>query len=131
MDNNFLKIILIGTGGFTGAILRYLLSGWVQYRSGSITFPFGTMAVNLIGCAFIGLLTFLVDHRSALSVEMRAFLLVGFLGSFTTFSTFGNETMNLLRDGRMDLAVFNVGGQVLAGIILVWVGRAIASFIWR
>lgn len=126
-----IRLCSIGLGGFIGAILRYLVSGWVQDRSGSIIFPFGTATVNLIGCFIIGLLTFLVETRSYFSVETRAFLLIGLLGSFTTFSTFGSETLVLIRSGRMDMAALYAGGQVVVGVIMVWVGRLVAAGIWR
>ena len=125
-----LKLIIIGCGGFTGAVLRYLVSGWAQDASGSIVFPFGTMAVNMIGCALIGLLTYLADLHSFFTLETRYFILVGLLGAFTTFSTFGNETFNLLHDGHFGLAGINAGGQVFVGLIMVWAGRAIAAGIW-
>jgi CrcB protein len=89
------------------------------------------MAVNMIGCLLIGLLTYLVESRSMLSPELRYFLLIGLLGSFTTFSTFGNETLNLIRDGRIDLAMLNAGGQVFIGLLMVWFGRIGAAYIWR
>jgi CrcB protein len=126
-----IRICSVGTGGFLGAVLRYVLSGWVQNRSGSIVFPYGTAAVNLTGCFCIGLLTYLVEARSFLSVETRSFLLIGLLGSFTTFSTFGSETFSLLRSGRIDLAALYAGGQVAAGLLLVWLGRLCAYGIWR
>ena len=125
------RLFIIGAGGFLGAILRYLLSGWIQDRSGFFLFPLGTMGVNLIGCFLIGLLTVLVETRYLLSTEMRSFLLIGLLGSFTTFSTFGNETFVLLREGRMELALFNSLFHVVAGLFMVWLGRIIAALIWR
>ncbi len=125
------KLFIIGAGGFIGAILRYLISGWVQYRSGSIIFPFGTMAVNLLGCLLIGILTLLVESRSSFSMETRTFLLIGLLGAFTTFSTFGNETLSLIRDERIDLAALNAAVQVFAGVLMVWLGRIIAATLWR
>ncbi len=125
------RLAIIGCGGFTGAILRYLISGLVQQRSGSISFPFGTLAVNLSGCFFIGALTLLVENRSFFSMETRGFLLIGLLGAFTTFSTFGNETLNLVREGRFDLAALNAAIQVFVGLFMVWLGRIIASLIWR
>ena len=126
-----IRLCSIGLGGFLGAVLRYAFSGWVQGRSGSIIFPFGTAAVNLLGCFVIGVLTFLVETRSYLSVEARAFLLIGLLGSFTTFSTFGSETLLLIRNGRMDMAALYAGGQVMIGVVMVWLGRLLASGIWR
>lgn len=126
-----LRLCIIGAGGFVGAILRYLVSGWVQNRSDLMLFPIGTMAVNLIGCFLIGLLTMLVEVRAALSVELRSFLLIGLLGAFTTFSTFGNETLNLIREGRFDLAALNSVVQVVVGLAMVWLGRITAAGLWR
>ncbi len=126
-----IRLCCIGVGGFAGAVLRYLVSGWVQNRSGSIIFPFGTATVNLLGCFIIGLLTFLVESRSYFSVETRAFMLVGLLGSFTTFSTFGSETLGLIRTGRMDMAALYAAGQVVVGVFMVWGGRLVAAGIWR
>ena len=126
-----IRLCAIGLGGFVGAVLRYLVSGWVQDRTGSITFPFGTAAVNLAGCFVIGLLTYLVENRSFFSVETRAFLLIGLLGSFTTFSTFGSETLTLLRSGRLEMAAVYAGGHVVVGVCMVWLGRLFAYGIWR
>jgi len=124
-------LFLIGTGGFIGSILRYLLSGYVQQLSNSIQFPFGTLAVNIVGCAMIGFLAELADHRGVISGEARAFLMVGLLGGFTTFSAFGNETMNLLRDGELWLAGGNVIGHAVLGLIAVWAGYSTAYLLWR
>ncbi|MDW7773225.1 MAG: fluoride efflux transporter CrcB [Desulfobulbaceae bacterium] len=126
-----IRLCSIGLGGFIGAILRYLISGWVQDRSGSVAFPYGTLSVNLIGCFIIGLLTLLVETRSFFSVETRSFILIGLLGSFTTFSTFGIETLTLIRSGRLDMAAFYAGLHLVAGVAMVWVGRLTAAGIWR
>jgi CrcB protein len=124
------RLSIIGAGGFVGAVLRFVVSSWVQNRSGSIVFPFGTMSVNMIGCLVIGFLTCLVETRSLFSMETRSFILIGLLGAFTTFSTFGNETLGLIRDNRIDLAALNAGSQVIIGVAMVWLGRIIASAIW-
>ncbi|WP_028579765.1 fluoride efflux transporter CrcB [Desulfogranum japonicum] len=129
--DSVIRLCIIGAGGFVGAIGRYLVSGWVQNRSDLLLFPIGTMAVNLIGCFCIGFLTMLVETRSFFSVEIRSFLLIGMLGAFTTFSTFGNETLMLMREGRFDLAAFNSVVQVVIGVAMVWMGRAAAGIIWR
>lgn len=128
--DTFFKLSIIGAGGFVGAVLRFVVSSWVQNRSGSIVFPFGTMAVNMTGCLLIGFLTSLVETRSFFTMETRSFILIGLLGAFTTFSTFGQETLNLIRDSRIDLAVINAGSQVVIGVGMVWIGRIIASAIW-
>jgi len=126
-----LKILVIGCGGFVGAILRYLVSGLIQNLSNGIIFPYGTLGVNVIGCFVIGLLTRLVETHSVLSTEMRFFLLIGLLGSFTTFSTFGNETFGLMRDKELHLALINIFGSVLLGLIAVWAGRMTTYVVWR
>jgi len=126
-----MKLLLIGSGGFIGSVLRYLVSGSAQTASQSIAFPYGTLAVNVIGCFLIGFLSELAQSRSLFSPDTRAFLIVGILGGFTTFSAFGNETMNLLRDGGQALALLNVSAQVLLGLGAVWLGYILAYQIWR
>ncbi len=107
------------------------MGGYVQQLSKSIQFPFGTLAVNLMGCVMIGFLAELADHRSALSGETRSFLIVGMLGGFTTFSAFGNETMNLLRDGELLLACGNIASHTVLGLIAVWLGYSTAYLLWK
>ncbi len=125
------KILLVGAGGFVGSILRYLFSGYVQQWTQSAIFPFGTLAVNLVGCLVIGFLSQLADSHGVFTAETRALVFVGVLGGFTTFSTFGNETMNFLRNGENFPAIANVGAHIILGIGAVWLGRAIAYWIWR
>jgi len=125
------RLILIGAGGFIGSVLRYLVSGYVQELSNSVDFPYGTLAVNLIGCLLIGFLTQLAEMYGAFNVETRAFLIIGLLGGFTTFSTFSNDTVNLLRLGESSLAFLNIAAHILAALLLVWAGRTLAYLIWR
>jgi CrcB protein len=125
------KLFLIGAGGFIGSVLRYVVSGVAQTLSQSIAFPYGTLAVNILGCFCIGFLSELFDTRSLIGTDTRAFLIVGILGGFTTFSAFGNETMNLIREGEAALALMNVSAQVLLGLGAVWVGYTLAYVIWR
>lgn len=125
------KLLLIGAGGFIGSVLRYITGGFVQALSQSIAFPYGTLAVNILGCFCIGFQSELFDTRSLISPDTRAFLTVGILGGFTTFSAFGNETMNLIREGEAALALMNVGAQVLLGLGAVWAGYTLAYVIWR
>ena len=117
-------------GGFVGSVARYWLSGFVQDRTAG-TFPAGTLAVNIAGCFLIGVLSELADARAFLSPEARACLVVGILGGFTTFSAFGNETVNLLRDRDWVLAGSNVAAHLVLAIGAVWVGRGVAHLIWR
>lgn len=121
------KIILIGAGGFIGSILRYLVSGYVQNLSKSLFIPYGTFAVNVIGCFVIGIFSYIAELQLGLTLEARLFLIVGLVGSFTTFSTFGNETMNLLQDQRLFLALINIGAHIFAGLSAVLLGRFIIN----
>lgn len=112
---------LVAVGGALGAMSRFALAEIVQ-RVGPHAFPLGTFVVNLTGCFIFGLLAGLSEFRVPLSEDARAFLLVGLLGGFTTFSSFGYETFLLLRQGEGALAALNAAGQVLAGIAAVWLG---------
>ncbi|HEX7530347.1 MAG TPA: fluoride efflux transporter CrcB [Pyrinomonadaceae bacterium] len=125
------KLFLAGVGGFIGSTLRYAVTGYAQQLSRSIDFPYGTLAVNLIGCFLIGFLSQLAETRGVFTAESRTFVFIGILGGFTTFSAFGNETMNLWRDGQNTLAMANVAANVLLGLGAVWVSRALAYQIWR
>lgn len=126
-----MNILLVGIGGALGSISRYLLGTWIQALSRSIDFPYGTLIVNLLGCFLIGLLSQLAEARGAFTSETRAFLFIGILGGFTTFSSFGNDTINLMRDGAAFNALANIGVNVILGLVLVWLGRAVAFMIWR
>jgi CrcB protein len=125
------KALLVGAGGFIGSVLRYWLSGVIQQSINHPSFPFGTLAVNLTGCLLIGFLSQLADARGVFTPETRAFVFVGILGGFTTFSTFGNESMNLLRDGEALPAIWNIGAHIFAGLAAVWLGRTLAYWLWR
>jgi CrcB protein len=124
------NLLLVGIGGFVGSIARYALSGYVQdLTKGS--FPAGTLAVNVLGCFLIGAISQLAEARALLPSEARALVVVGLLGGFTTFSAFGNETFNLLRDRDWTLAGANVAAHIVLAIGSVWVGRASCYLIWR
>ena len=125
------SVIFVALGGALGSVLRYLLGTWAQTLSQSIDFPYGTLTVNLIGCLVIGILAQLAEARGVFTSESRAFVFVGILGGFTTFSSFANETVNLLRDGETWNALANVGANVIFGLILVWLGRTVAYWLWR
>ena len=125
------SIIFVALGGALGSAFRYLLSTWTQTVSKSIDFPYGTLTVNLIGCFVIGFLAQLAEERGVFTSESRAFVFIGILGGFTTFSSFGNETINLLRDSETLNALANIGANVIFGLIFVWLGRTAAYWIWR
>ncbi len=124
-------IIYTALGGAIGSVTRYLLGTWTQSISQSIDFPYGTLTVNLIGCFFIGFLSQLAEARGAFTPESRALVFIGVLGGFTTFSSFGNDTINLLRDGETFNALANIGANVIVGLFLVWLGRSVAYWIWK
>jgi CrcB protein len=125
------KALFVGAGGFIGSVLRYWVSGLVQQSANNPAFPFGTLTVNLVGCLVIGFLAQLAETRGIFTPEARAFVFVGILGGFTTFSTFGNETMNFLRDGEGLAAFLNVSAHLAAGLAAIWLGRSLAFWIWR
>jgi CrcB protein len=115
----------IVAGAVFGAPLRYFLQGRVQDWSGP-GFPWGTLVVNVSGCLVIGLLATLAEERQVLSREARLLLIVGFLGSYTTFSTFGWETLALLRDNEVVRAGGNIALSTVGGLAGVWLGMTIA-----
>jgi CrcB protein len=118
---------LVGAGGCAGSILRYLVSGWVQRLADTPLFPYGTLSVNVAGCLTIGLLGGLADNAGLLGPSARLFLLVGVLGGFTTFSTFGYETMALLRDRATFAAFLYVGLHLLLGFGAVALGYGLST----
>ena len=125
------KYLLIGMGGFIGAVSRYALGGLVHQLSRGIAFPHGTIAVNVLGCFLIGGLAYLADTRSLFSAHTRMFLFIGVLGAFTTFSTFANETLELMRDNNQGLALLNIVLHFMLCLSAVIVGRYAVSLIWR
>jgi len=118
--------LLIGVGGAVGALLRYGISGWVQQGARS-TFPWGTMAVNVLGCLLMGALARALFDASVLRPEYRMAILVGGLGAFTTFSTFGYDTLGLLNDGQVRQAAFYVLGTNAACLVAVWLGYRVVE----
>ena len=121
-------LLMVGAGGLIGASLRYLVSTWVQGASGSGEFPYGTLAVNAAGCLVIGLVAGYAEARQPLSSEAQAFLVVGVLGGFTTFSAFGIDTIKLVRDGAYLAASANVVLQVAVGLAAVAIGLKVAQW---
>jgi CrcB protein len=122
-----LDLVLVGAGGAIGSALRYLASGLVQRLDVWGSFPAGTLAVNVVGCAVLGLLGGLSDSRYLLGPSARLFLFIGVLGGFTTFSTFSYETLALLRAGEAAKAALNVGASLLLCLAGTWLGYGVAS----
>ena len=118
-----LLVLLIGLGGFAGAILRYWVSGWIQ--NGLVTFPLGTLGVNFIGSFILALVMFLSEFKGYFNEETRIFLTIGLLGSFTTFSTFSYESFKLLEQQEHLLFSANVIGSVALTLLAVYLGRII------
>jgi CrcB protein len=120
------RLFMVAIGGALGAIARYGLSGLVS-NFASERFPWGTFAVNALGCFAFGLLAPAALERAALSPTMRLLVFTGFLGAFTTFSTYGFETAQLMRDAQWAGAGWNVVGQNLVGVALVLVGMKLGQ----
>jgi len=117
-------VLLIAVGGAIGSVARYLLSSFVLRVTGTL-FPLGTFVVNAIGCFVFGLIAGAADQRIPLSPHARAFLLIGIIGGFTTFSSYEYESFALIRDGQMLWAAINLVAQVVIGLITMLVGFAI------
>ena len=109
------EMLWIGVGGFAGANARYLLGTWIAERLGA-AFPYGTFVINITGSFALGLLAALIDGHG-LSPVVRLSLAIGFLGAYTTFSTFTFETLRLIENGNALLAVTNAVGSLVAGLL--------------
>lgn len=120
------RVLMVAAAGGLGALARWGLSSALQ-RLSPATFPGGTLAVNLMGCFLLGLLAELSLERTPLGDHARYVVLVGFLGAFTTFSTFGYETLALLREGAVVRAALNVGLSVGLGVVACWAGVVLGS----
>ena len=115
------KTIFIALAGLAGTLIRYWLAGFVTRQYGE-NFPWGTLIVNLIGSFLAGALYHLAEERLLISPTLRSILLIGLLGGFTTFSSYGLQTFTLLRDGQIGLATLNVALSNVLGLLMVWTG---------
>lgn len=123
------KLVLIAIAGGLGTLARYGLSGLVQHLCKEALFPWGTFAVNALGCLAFGLLWTVMGERISIGSEARTVILVGFIGAFTTFSTFIFDTGQLLQDSQWLWACGNVALQNVVGLAALFVGLAIGRFI--
>lgn len=119
-------ILLVGTGGFLGSVSRFLASKFMQDNFPS-AFPFGTFFVNISGCLLIGLIYGFSERSSLLTSGWKLFLAVGFCGGFTTFSTFANENLSLLRDGEYYYFFIYTGLSIILGIAATFLGVLITK----
>ncbi|MGN1376631.1 MAG: fluoride efflux transporter CrcB [Prevotella sp.] len=122
------NIILVAVGGAVGSVLRYLLSKIVQESTLS-SFPFGTMTVNVLGCLALGIIYGMTSDLTVISREVRLLLAVGFCGGLTTFSTFMNETLCLLRAEHIISAAIYVGVSATLGLLAVYIGSMITKIL--
>jgi fluoride exporter len=118
--------IMVLLGGGAGSLVRFLVATAIMTRTGG-RFPFGTVAINITGSFLIGLLMTLLTERLSPHPNLRLLLVTGFLGGYTTFSSFEWETLSLVRDGGWWLGLVNVVGSVALGYSAVWIGAALAS----
>lgn len=123
-----MSYLLIALGSAIGGVARYWCSGLVAQRVGEV-FPWGTFAVNVIGCFLIGIMGAMSepDGRWYVDPGARQFLMIGVLGGFTTFSSFSLQTLNLLRDGEWLYAAANVAASVAACLLAVWLGFVVVA----
>ena len=113
--------LLIGLGGFVGAVLRYWISGWIQ--SGFITFPVATLTVNFLGSLVLSIIVYTSQYRGLLGEEARIFLTVGLLGSFTTMSTFSFESIKLLEQSEHMMFGLNIAGTISLCLLAIYLGK--------
>jgi fluoride exporter len=121
------KVWWVGVGGFLGSAARYGLGGLIARLKAGWTFPLETLIINLLGCLVLGWLAGLSEARGIFTGTTRAFLFIGVLGGFTTFSTFGYETFQLLRGSQWTSAALSAGLQLVLGIGAVWAGHVLAT----
>ena len=120
-------LLAIAAGGATGSLLRHTINHFVQAKVGA-RFPLGIFLVNVVGCLGIGIIAGLIaSNRVQLGEAGRAFVVIGVLGGFTTFSTFGLDTFTLLRGGHVGAAILNASGQLFLGLAAVWAGYTAAQ----
>ncbi|OGG55430.1 MAG: camphor resistance protein CrcB [Candidatus Handelsmanbacteria bacterium RIFCSPLOWO2_12_FULL_64_10] len=122
------RIIYVGIGGFIGANARYWLGGWISNRYGS-TFPYATLVINITGSFILGLFMALITERYIAPPGLRLIVAIGFVGAYTTFSTFEYETLALASSGSLLRALLNIVLSVVAGFVAVWLGARLGRFL--
>jgi len=129
IKHNILQLFVIGMGGFVGAILRFVVSTHIQQLNKGLFFPWGTLTVNLLGCLLMGGLIHLNESWQIFSPEIKSFILIGLLGSFTTYSTFSNDALSLIMNHRYMASMVYMSTQLIVGLLAVFLGRFISQLI--
>jgi CrcB protein len=123
-----IKTLVIFVGGGIGSVLRYLVSGWMYALLGA-DFPFGTFAVNIVGSLIIGFFLTIAEDRFLVSPDLRAFVAIGIVGGFTTFSTFTYETLGLFRDGSFFIGATNIIASITVALLAAWLGTLLGKLV--
>lgn len=123
-----MTLLLVGAGGFFGAVARYLVDGWVSRLTGA-GFPWGTLTINLTGSFLLGLLFAMTIDRGLLPAEIRAPVMIGFIGAYTTFSTWMLESWRLVESGEVLAAAGNIVGSVALGLVAVFLGLLVGRLV--
>lgn len=118
-----MNILLVMVGGFFGAVVRFKLGEWIQTENG---FPFGTFLINLIGCFLLGWFLTFMNQRENSKPQLNLLIGTGFIGAFTTFSTFSVETIHLFQEGHIFLGMLYIGGSLGFGLALAYIGSMCA-----
>ena len=122
------KYLMVGIGGFAGAVARFWLGVFIGQKMGT-RFPYGTFFINTSGCFLIGFIMTILTERTHLSANWRYLIPIGFIGAYTTFSTFEYETLRSIQDGQFVLGLLNVVLSLIVGFVLVWTGVIVARAI--
>jgi fluoride exporter len=125
----FRNVLVVGFGSFLGGISRYLCYQVIQ-KLIFTNFPIGTLFINISGCFLIGILFGLFEKGNIMSADIRLFLTVGFCGSFTTFSSFSNDTINLVKDSEVLYLMIYMGISIFVGISVTYLGKFVVSYLW-
>ena len=119
------QLLWVGFGGFLGSIGRFIVAGLANRLTPTLLFPIGTLTVNILGCLAIGYIHGLAETRNLLGPDARIFLFIGILGGFTTYSTFGFESLTLLKDGEILKTSANILLHIILGLAAVWAGDSL------
>jgi CrcB protein len=120
------KYLAVGIGGFVGSIARFWLATYVGQRMGT-RFPYGTFLVNVSGCFLVGFAMTILAEKTNLSPTYRYLIPIGFIGGYTTFSTFEYETLRAIQDGQFTIGLLNIVLSVAVGFVMVWTGALVGK----